>query len=167
MKFLKQEEIMSTVKNIPGGRMVRIGYRTEIPLRAEFKKSGMIAYKLSETTVRVGVNYEHIRSVQVAKALGELSGGYQKTSHWVIPNRVLVHNENNTHYLSVASIPNAATKTKYILIDMTGKEMEVDKQYLVPLATKAFSTVSGSKPAKYNVRFENIYRIGTAGNSVF
>jgi hypothetical protein len=127
----------------------------------------MKAYKISETTVRLGVNYEKIHSVQVAKALGDLSGGFNKTSHWLIPNRVLVHNENNTHYLSVASIPNAATKTKFIIEEVNGKEVEVDKNYLIPLATKSFNSLGGSKPAKYNIRFENLYRIGSVGNSAF
>lgn len=167
MKFLKQEEIMDVVASIRGGQMVRLGYRTEVPLRAEFKKSGIQAYKISETTVRVGVNYEHIHSVQVAKALGELSGAHTQTCHWLIPNRVLEHNENGTLYVSVATIPNAAAKTKYILIDANGKEMVVDRNYLTPLATKAFSSSSGSKPAKFNVRFENIYRFGKAGSSLF
>jgi hypothetical protein len=167
MTFLKQEEIIKAAASVQGGRMVRIGYRTEVPLRAEFKKSGMKAYKISETTVRLGVNYEKIHSVQVAKALGDLSGSFNKTSHWLIPNRVLVHNENNTHYLSVATIPNAATKTKFIIEEVNGREVEVDKNYLIPLATKAFNSLSGSKPAKYNIRFENLYRIGSVGNSAF
>ena len=54
------EEVKNFVEMIPNGQMIRIMYQTELPIKAAYKKQCIKVLKVTETTVRTGVDYDNM-----------------------------------------------------------------------------------------------------------
>lgn len=114
MAFLTREEIINTLDTIKNGRLARICYETEVPVKAEYRKAGIKVLKTVEKTVRIGIYYGSIASVK-AKALEvaqEVLPSKKKENpfEWVIKNRIRKHKVNGTEYLQIARLKDGANK---------------------------------------------------------
>ena len=171
MKTLNKEQILSAVTAIRGGRIGRLTYMTDVPVKAEFKKQGYKITKIVESSVRFGVNYHNIASVTERKSeQSTVTNTRANNYEWVIKNRIKHNNKTDKDYLVVANLPvNDNIKVKYILqgstigiIDMgteiahNYKEIVIDSYF-----KKAFE-----KPEIRTIAFENIIRINNLGDRV-
>lgn len=172
MKTLTKEQILSIAKNIRGGTITRIAYKTEVPLKAEFKKQGYKITKVVETSVRFGVNYNHIAAVIARKSAADyVARPYTNKYEWVLFNRVKHHIEKNKDYIVVATLPKGHhTKVKYLLegsimgtLDMGDS---IDGHY------KGIVIDSYFKPSNYidevkTICFDNIFMLNKFGTKVY
>ena len=60
---LNEDLIISTVKKIGNGKIFSVGYRSEVPIKYEYKRLGLRITKFTEKCVRSGVNYSKIKEV--------------------------------------------------------------------------------------------------------
>lgn len=169
---LNREQIIETVKNIHGGAITRVTYRTEVPIKAEFKKQGYKIHKFVETSSRVGVNYGHLPSVMARneEATGET---VQRTNNyeWVVKDRICHNTKTGKDYLALITLNGGHhTKVKYVIegtfvgsIDMGD---EIDKAYRHIVLDSYFK--KPSTPTEFRrVAFENIIKINDVGTKLY
>ena len=172
MKILNREQIIEATNSVKNGTIARVTYKTEVPLKAEFKKQGYRLIKITETTARFGVNYGHIASVIVRNTERSPEETTQRTNNyeWVIHNKVQYNTKTNKEYLVLASFNKGHnTKSKYILegtfvgtIDMGDS---IDGHYAHLVIDSYFKS---NKPASEikKIGFDNLIRINQVGQKI-
>lgn len=161
MKFdiLSAEEIINAVKAKKAGAMFRLTYKTELPVKAAFKKLGIRIIKITHSTVRCGVDYDNIASVIERKAAEDYkeSIARQNNYSWVLENRILFNNKTNNNYIRIATVPNHSnTTSEYITI--TDEDEVIAKDFNHDYVINSYFTPKESAPVK-NIKFENIIGI--------
>lgn len=179
LETLNRDTILETVKSIPNGRFTRVTYKTELPLKAEFKKQGYHIIKITETTGRFGVNYHNIATVIARKAERALeesvSRNYTNHYEWVIENKVKHNNKTGKDYLVLANFNGGQhTKSQYKVVidsselfDLTATLNEKDfmdtyKDMIINSYWKPSTTGGEVK----TIAFDNVIRIGEVGEKV-
>jgi hypothetical protein len=171
MKMLTKEEIINAVKAVRGGAITRVTYRTDVPIKAEFKRQGYKLTKIVETSARIGVNYGHLPSVI---ARNEASNGEttQRTNNyeWIVKDRICHNTKTDKDYVALVSFNKGHhTKVKYILdgtfvgaIDMGN---EIDKVYRHIVLDSYFK--KPATPTEFRrIAFDNIIRINNVGTKL-
>ena len=172
MNILNRDQIIKAAEEIKGGRIIRITYKTEVPLKAEFKKQGYIITKITETSVRFGVNYHNISKVIERKANAEPKTSSNRISNyeWIIKDRVKYNKNTEKEYLVVANLPeHQNSRVKYILegsimgtLDMGDK---IDGPYKQMVRDSYFTpSITGGEVK--TISFSNIININDIGKKV-
>lgn len=138
MKKLTTKEIIDTIKGIKKGTWVRL--EKQKYLDKDIKK-------ITSMTIRLGVDYTHI------KAVGKDHCGQLPWGHWVEGLEGLVIEHKGHYYLRVA---NAYTKGTYSNYYIGGQE--VSKESVEKLIGS--EKLETKENAIYNIKFENIIKIG-------
>lgn len=161
MKFdiMSAEEIIEAVKARKAGSFFRIFYKTELPVKAAFKKAGIRIIKITASTVRCGVDYNNIASVIERKAAEEYRDSItgQNNYSWIIEDRILHNSNTNCDYVRIATVPNHSnTSSVYWTITDTDENLAEDfnHEYVVD----SYFKTSDPAPVK-NIKFENILGI--------
>ena len=156
------EMIIEALNNIHPGSFVRIGYRTELPLKSSFSKQGCKIVRVSESTVRTGINYNNIGSV-IEERMGRLEAprARRKVITSVIKNKIYKNLDTDQMYLRVYPTRKGTNKKNTYLVtnadgsryfshtvDSNMKEMIRDSYF-----TDKFRPVS-------MIKIDNVYRIG-------
>lgn len=172
MKTLNRNLIIEAAEKVKPGTIARICYKTELPVKAEWKKQGYKMYKIVETSARLGVNYGNIASVKARKELEENKPQIKRTNNyeWIIKNKVRHNTNTDKDYLYIALFNKGDnTKTKYIVespsmgtIDL-GREL--DSLYNHILIDSYFKNKYQSPEVK-NISFDNIIRINSIGDKI-
>lgn len=124
---MELNSIISKISKIKNGTFVRISYRTELPVRAEFKKAGYRVIKNCTTTTRTGVYYGNIKEIK-EKMQNE---GYQisrnENLEWTVKNTIQYNKNTNKHYLCIYPIARGRnTKVKYTVVTPQGTYLDND-----------------------------------------
>lgn len=120
-------DIINKIKNLRNGTMFHITYKTDMGVRAAYKKAGVKVVKVTSVVTRTGVDYEHIGSVIKAKATGEIIDSTKTNNYsWVIPNKVAYNSNTDCTYLRIAPVKNG-TSHSYYLVTKDGTCEKVDK----------------------------------------
>lgn len=169
MKNLTREEILETTKAIKGGRIVRVTYKTELPIKAEFKKQGYKIIKVVETSVRFGVNYHNIANVIKRKMEKETTRKVTNNYEWIIKDRIKHNTNTDKDYLVFATLPKGSnTKVKYILYGSIMGTLdlgdEIPSNYKCIVLDSYFNR-SNERDIQ-TVSFENVIRINNVGTKV-
>lgn len=117
---IEKDKLIKKVTDIGNGRIVRVGYRTELPVKADFYKKGLKIIKFTEKSARVGVNYHNIRSVvERLKNRQEKDTKRKSTNNykWVVENKVKYNLVTTNYYLQVANLNEKSNeKSKFLTI---------------------------------------------------
>lgn len=117
---IEKDKLIKKVTDIGNGRIVRVGYRTELPVKAYFYKKGLKIIKFTEKSARVGVNYHNIRSVvERLKNRQEKDTKRKSTNNykWVVENKVKYNLVTTNYYLQVANLNEKSNeKSKFLTI---------------------------------------------------
>lgn len=172
MNFLAKEVIMSEAANVKPGTIARIGYRTYLPVKTQFKKQGVEIIKLTETSARLGVRYTHIAEVIARKSSQDMIQTAKRTNNyeWVLKNKVRHNSATGKDYLYVAHFNKGHyTKNMYMIFDngcvMMSKEEFLSSSYKHYVIDSYWKSNSDEWEVK-NISFENIYRINSAGQAI-
>ena len=122
--------IREIIESIPNGRFFRITYRSELPIKSEYKKNGVSIVKYVTTTSRTGVKYTNIKGVVPSE------NPSKSNYFWLVRNKIAQHLYNKTEYVQLAPIGKGSNrKTVYMIHDNAGcrniGEREVS-QYVIP-----------------------------------
>jgi len=124
------------------------------PLKTLKSQSAHSVMKISRRTVRLGVQYDHLKAVQAKRESGELPAVNQglKWGEYVKGEEgYLITHKGNT-YLRVTSSPNKA-KTTYLIDSKVSTEEEAKKLCL------ASEFRSGERPDVMNINVEHIVNL--------
>lgn len=161
--------IEKEIEKIHGGSFFRLAYKSDVPLKAEFKNSGCAITKVTEKTCRLGVNYLNIGTVINRKAVeGEPTRKVTNNYEWIIPNRIAYNSNTGKKYLSIATAKKAATRTKYIITDAKMNVKTVDRLDDVDKEMIINSYFRESTPTEVQkICLDNILSINHAGKECF
>lgn len=142
---------LSTKRN---GQFFNISYVSDLPMTAKAKREGIIALKITKATVRKGISYKNMKSVQ--KKLGdrineplELPWGI-----WVPEHKGLLIEHKGKTYLRLYNSPNK-NKSVYLV---NGKEVPLDELKSMGIVQNSYWNKTG-KPDCLTVNTANIEEI--------
>ena len=171
MKELTRYEIITAVSEVRGGTITRVTYKTDVPVKAEYKKQGYKIVKIVETTARIGVNYGHLPSVIARNAETPTETTHKANNYeWVVKDRICHNTKTGKDYVALISFNGGHnTKVKYVIegtfvgaIDMGS---EIDKVYRHIVLDSYFK--KPTTPTEFRrVAFENIIRINNVGTKL-
>lgn len=108
--------IIDKINGIRNGTMFKIVYKTDMHVRAAYKKEGVKIVKVTSVVTRTGVDYEHISYVVKAKANGEISDSTCANNYsWIVPNKIAYNSNTGCTYLRIAPVNNRTSKSYYIV----------------------------------------------------
>ena len=170
MKYLTSEQIMEAAQNVVNGRIVRIGYTSELPLKKDWQDKGYRIYKLTETSVRLGVKYDNITEVIEKRAAAGAYGRSARANNytWIIPNKVQFNSNTNRTYLRCTTLKQGSnSRTKFLVHNphdgwhlMTREELM--KNTYSDMVKENYFTKTKEVPVVFTVPFEHIYKLGQA-----
>ena len=164
---MNNEVIINALKSIKPGCLFRITYKSELPVKAEFKKNGYRLVKITEATVRTGVDYSNIQSViekrENASEDGAVAKQRENNFEWIIRDRVSYNSNTNKFYARVATLRNGGANihSKFILVDSMSETYELEKlsESQKDIVQNSYWN-RASAPEVQNISFENIISIG-------
>ena len=171
--MLTKEQIITAINNIRGGTVARVTYKTEVPIKAAFKKMGYRIIKGVETTARIGVNYGNIASVKSRNEETPYDHTSSRTNNyeWVVKDRIRHNAKTGKDYVVLVGFNKGHhTKVKYLIEGTFVGTIEcddaIDDAYK-HLVLESYLSPKTTHPTEIkNVAFENIIRINDMGHKV-
>ena len=159
--MFKYEDIYEAISSIPNGRFFKICYRTEMPLKAEYKNVGYTVYKYTFRVTRTGVNYNNLKEVKECHK--EFSRA--NNTKWLIKNKVKTNITNGKDYIVIATMAkNEHKEYSYVIVEPNGIEKRkscAPKNMIIP---SYFEKKNGSVR---NINLDNIVCISYKGEVIY
>lgn len=111
---MEMTKVMKALETIKKGTFTHFEYKSELPVKAKYKKLGYKIIKETSMTARFGINYSNIHSVMERK-----TGGMQSTKphnpnfSWVLKNLISFNSNTNNNSLHVYTCNNTKSKSVY------------------------------------------------------
>lgn len=160
------EMLCEAVTKIRNGACVRIGYTSQVPVKAKYRNRVKIK-KWVTTTGRLGVKYSNIKRV-ADRLAAQQNKPYKPTNFtWVIPNKIKYHPEKGTYYLNISTFSKGShTKVLYdVVVDgvtelvLTKDELFAKyKEYILP---SFFKEHNCNELDNFIVKAENVFKVGS------
>jgi hypothetical protein len=174
MEMLSRSQIIDAAKGVRNGTIARVTYKTQLPVKSEFKKEGYNVFKIVQTSGRLGVNYHNIANVIARKnEMGDVEPIKRANNYeWVVENKVKYNNKTQKHYLVLANFNKGHhTKSLYIvyhnddMVILTREQFE-DNPEMRNLIINSHWTPSKTGGEVRNISFENIIAINNVGTKI-
>lgn len=142
---------LSTKRN---GQFFNISYVSDLPMTAKAKREGIVALKITKATVRKGISYKNMKSVQ--ERLGDRINEPLDLpwGSWIPEHRGLLIEHKGKTYLRLYNSPN---KNKSIYL-VNGKEISLDELKSMGIVQNSYWNKTG-KPDCLTVNTANIEEI--------
>ena len=142
---------LSTKRN---GQFFNISYVSDLPMTAKAKREGIVALKITKATVRKGISYKNMKSVQ--ERLGDRINEPLDLpwGSWVPEHRGLLIEHKGKTYLRLYNSPNK-NKSVYLV---NGKEVSLDELKSMGIVQNSYWNKTG-KPDCLTVNTANIEEI--------
>lgn len=142
---------LSTKRN---GQFFNISYVSDLPMTAKAKREGIVALKITKATVRKGISYKNMKSVQ--ERLGDRINESLDLpwGRWVSEHKGLLIEHKGKTYLRLYNSPNK-NKSVYLV---NGKEVSLDELKSMGIVQNSYWNKTG-KPDCLTVNTANIEKI--------
>lgn len=150
------------LEGIHSGSFFRIGYITELPLKAAYAKEGWRILKVTESTVRTGINYRNIQSViEDRESRSEVVRSRKNNIIPVQPRRIYKNVETDQMYLRVFPTVKGTNKdVSYILVTPSHSRYdfrELDEEMREMVRDSYFN--QKARPIA-TLKIDSIYKVG-------
>lgn len=110
------DSVRRIVSAIPAGRFFRVAYKTQVPVKKEYKEDVHIL-KITEMTTRTGVSYASVSDnyTEVYENIHPYRPG-----RWDIFRKLKYHNKTGKYYLVVAPIKKGSNISTYYQVTYKG-----------------------------------------------
>ena len=152
-------EVIKRMSEIKGGTMVRVVYRTEMPVKAKMKPEVKII-KTTEVTMRIGVDYDNISSVIERRSNSESTRKCENNYTWIVENRVCVNSKTGCTYARFTTVPNHGNPHITYTIEKVTETYETEELTDEEKSWVRDSYWTGKESEVRNVKIENIVCIG-------
>ena len=148
--MFKYEDIYDAIASIPNGRFFKICYRTEMPLKAEYKKQGYTVYKYTTRVTRTGVGYNTLKAVKAS----EKEFSRANNTRWLMKNKIKTNITNGKDYIVIATMAkNEYKEYSYIIVDAAGMEKRCSRVPEEMIQSSYFNKKNGEVR---NINLDNI-----------
>ena len=150
------KDLQEMILKLPKGSFQKMIWSRELKLYKKFENQNIKITKVSEGTVRFGVEYDNMKAVQEKRENGELPQDNQGLNgmEWIF-YPYLLKGKNGKEYLRVNTIKGNPIKTKYF---MNGEE--ITKEQAEEYCTANNFSKGGNPLEVFNVGIENIIQVG-------
>lgn len=160
---MKLERVKEIMENIRPGVYTTITYACACPVKAEFKKQGIMVVKEVSMTARFKINYFNIKAVKAKRSLNH-SDLYKKerVNNFVpLVEHCLYHNTNtDKDYLNVYTIKNSHTKSCYnVFTDQPGPVVKMTKSEMIDAGYIQNNYLKKDRPDMFRIDVRNIISI--------
>ena len=164
---IDKQVLTEAVSKVGNGRICRIGYRSQLPVKAKYKKQGISIIKFTERSVRIGVKYSNIETVKSRLLNKIITNKYSVSNYiWELPNKIKFNTRTQKTYLQVATLnKHHQTHSKYLII-WPDKDIYVfvddieESPYKNCITNSYFNKINNSKYGSeiQNITLNNIYK---------
>ncbi|MBO5712322.1 MAG: hypothetical protein J6R47_05725 [Acholeplasmatales bacterium] len=159
--IFKYEDIYDAVTSLPNGRFFKICYRTEMPLKAEYKNQGYKVYKYTYRITRTGVSYNNLKKV---RASGKEFSRASNTK-WLIKNKIKTNVTTGKDYIVIATMAkNEYKEYSYVIIYPDGIEKRKSSAPADMIIPSYFEKKNG---AVRNINLDNVVFISYKGEVIY
>lgn len=151
------EKLINGLNARQNGAFIKVVYSGDLPLNAASKKAGIVAKKVTEMTIRKGIDYDKQKSVREKIANGKILTHELPWGNWKEGYEGLIIEHKGTDYVRLYPSPNS-THTTY---SINGVEMTYDELKDCGCILNSFFNKTGEKPDCYTVKVDNIVSILT------
>lgn len=118
MSYLKLEDVVKEVTNIPNGQIFRLSYCKPVPLLKKMDDGSTKIFKVTSLSCRTGVAYSEIAHVkELNESRTEPKRQYTNNYEYLVENKIKYNTKTQKHYLQIATLNEGHnTKTEYIVI---------------------------------------------------
>ena len=161
--------IIETIKGVISGRFVRVGSTSQMKIKAAYKNS-VTNVKVTERTVRIGLNYANIAAVKAMEAQ-RTEPKAQRTDNnvWEVEGRVAFNTNTGKKSLRVYTVSkHSNTKSRYIItVDGVVTECDTLPEWAIEYIVPSSLNRNGEMPVCMSLTLDNIYMLGNYGESRF
>ena len=159
---MERNEILTALNRIKNGTYARVSYKSEMRVKAEFKKQGVSIYRYTCSTFRTGVRYSNMASVIAERSAEDYVAPAPRANNdeWIIENKALHNTNTDKDYVYLIPLAKNAYARSYYVINANGVTFTIPelkdeyKEYLIP------SELTPKKASKLRkINFENILSI--------
>lgn len=108
-------DIEKRIKSIKPGTFFRVTYKSELPVKAEFKKQGVTVTKVTTTQARIGCQYNHIARVIQRRIENPPTRKVESHYVWEIPQKIAYNSNTGKRYATLTYAPKAKPRSSYII----------------------------------------------------
>lgn len=147
--------IIEALNKKQNGSFFKVRLVSPVSLNAAAKRSGVVAYKITEMTVRKGIDYKAQKSVQAKVDAGKILVHDLPWGTWMKGQEGLIIDHKGSQYVRLYSSPNKST-VKYFLngVEVTRDELKDSGHVL-----SSYFNKPEEKPDAMTVKAENIQKI--------
>lgn len=161
---MKLETIIDAVNNVKNGTCVRIGYTSEVPVKAKYRDDVAIK-KIVATTGRLGVKYANIKTVKERFAAKAAGSAKVNNFSWVVEDKIKYNSNTGKNYLNVTTFPKGDnTRSVYevrkgnsLSYFFTKKDLE---EYAGKYIRESYFNSKKNPTEVYIVNIENVFCVG-------
>lgn len=161
--------IIEAIKSVIAGRFVRVGSTSQMKIKAAYKNNVSII-KVTERTVRIGLNYANIAAVKAMEAQ-RIEPKTQRTDNniWEVEGRVAFNTNTGKKSLRVYTVAHHSnSKSKYIItVDGVVTECDTLPEWAIEYIVPSSLNRSGEMPVCMSLTLDNVYMLGSYGESRF
>ena len=170
--MMAQESILAAVKAVRNGTVARIGYRTQLPVKAAHKKEGISVYRFVESSLRLGVGYNNMASVKARRASSDYTPTTNRTNNyeWVIANKVSYNRNTDKEYIFAATFNQAKQNKVFYVVYMNSCPVVLTSEGFMGseysnFVIDSYWKSSGSSDV-LTISFDNIFKVNRYGESI-
>ena len=155
---MKLNEVINKLNEVKNGTFQCFNYKTDLPVRAAYKKQGISITKLCNTTARFGIFYGNVVDLSDR-------GPYKKPENkeWIIKNKLEHNTDKDRYYVNVYTGPNKS-KVQYIL-NNNGVSTHITKDEAKEYVIDSYFNGKSSTPSKiFKINIDNVISIGRGGD---
>lgn len=154
------ESITNALKNVKPGTFTRLVYKSEMPVKAEFKKMGYKVVKITSTTTRFGIHYGNIKEVK-ENASNDKYFKVNEALKWIVKDIIQYNSNTEKYYLcTYPTIKGRNSSTKYDIYLNGERVMEgidiIDRNMII----NSYWSGKSSKTNMMKINVDNIIKIG-------
>lgn len=155
------EQVLSVIPSIRPGVFTKLSYKTELPVKAEYKNQGYTVTKFCDTTARIGVKYGNL--AEVKSRLRPEGSRRRKDNMKVLVEHTLYQNTDTEKiYLHVFPFKKNHKSKVFYIVHIPGanpEDVEVfDLGIFKELVRKSYFTEK-DPPAVFSLNIENINQL--------
>ena len=170
---MNYDMLVNIVSHLRPGVFTRLTYKTDLPMKAEYKKQGYQISGVRSTTVRFGVEYGNIAHVisRREEASTEPRDNVRNRIHAVIPKYIYKHEESGQIYLrAFPCVKGTNTHSSFVVkkynddgnLDSYVEYDNLPSEYKYMVRESYWNSKKSFSPI-FTVKLENILKINNIG----
>lgn len=153
---MNKNMLIAKLQNKNKGQWFTLSWISDLPIKAMYKRDGIVVNKRTTATVRFGINYANMASVQAKVEQGYELKHDLPWGQWSPQYPGILIEHKGSEYLRVYNSPNKPRSEYFV----NGKPVTIEMLRLLGYVQDSYWKRSSEKIDCFTVKVENIESIG-------